>query len=187
MELRYLLIGLFYFSLAGCSSHQVVKEIKCPQIYRNGFSEVLSTKYLTIYNRDTISFNQIRFQCVHSALYTQKVLYDRFGKWDKEIYPKNSSHPILVWENVQLLSNGTKYNIMADGVEEWKNIYASVMVFDDEGNDILSDSSSEKLAITEVLADLIRNNDDRKREFYEIYWKMVDPKHWKTLKRYQEM
>ena len=76
---------------------------------------------------------------------------------------------------------------MADGVEEWKNIYASVMVFDNEGNDILSDSSSEKLAITEVLADLIRNNDDRKREFYEIYWKMVDPKHWKTLKRYQEM
>ncbi len=147
----------------------------------------LSEKHHTIDGRDTLSFNQLRFQCAHSALYTSKVMYDRFGKWNKEILPRNRKHPILVWENVDLLSNGRKYNVMTDGLEEYKNIYASVMVFDNDGKDILSGSSTEKVTIAGFFADLIKNNDDGKEGFYEVYWESVDPKRWKMMQRHRNM
>lgn len=79
-----------------------------------------------------------------SAGYTHKVMYDKFGKWDKAIYPSNKKSPILLWEKVDLFSNGEKYNVYTNGTEEWKHINASVMIFDENENDMLSMESSEK-------------------------------------------
>lgn len=78
---------LLLFLIFSCSTSQkVVKEEKCPKIYKNKYTEILNEKYETIYNKDTISFNEIRFECIHSAFYTHKIMFDKFGKWDKSIY-----------------------------------------------------------------------------------------------------
>lgn len=180
MKFTYIII--IFFIVSGCSSSQkVIKETKCPKIYKNDFTEILNEKYVTISNNDTVKFNEIRFECVYSAFYTHKVMFDKFGKWDKAIYPSNENHPILKWENVDLYSNGKKYTVFTNGMEEWKHIYASVMIFDKNGTDLLSNESSEIDSLTNYFADLIKKHKIDKKDFYEIYWKMVDPEHWENI------
>ena len=113
-------------------------------------------------------------------------MYDKFGKWNKAIYPSNRMHPILMWEKIDLFSNGNEYTILTNGLEEWKHIYSSIMVFDENETDLLSSSSSEKEAITNFFADLLKNHNTEKRDFYEIYWKMVDQNRREIIKEYQK-
>jgi hypothetical protein len=162
--------------ILSCSSTQNVKqEVKCPKIYKNKYTAVLNEKYLVINSNDTTSYNEIRFECVYSALYTHKVMYDLYGKWNKEIYPSNRKHPILMWEKIDLFSNGKEYTILTNGLEERKHIYASVMVFDDTETDLLSEISVEREAITNLFTDFFENKNNKKKDFYEVYWNMIDP------------
>ncbi|WP_310993083.1 hypothetical protein [Aequorivita marina] len=169
--------------ILSCSSAKTNRKNECPKIYKNNFSEIRNEKYETVYKNDTILFNELRFQCVYYSVFTHKVMYDNYGKWDKEIYPSNSIRPILKWENIDLFSNGKKYTIMTNGVENRKHIYASVMVFDSKNKDLLSETSTEKKAITTLFADLIRSHDFENKKFYEVYWKAVDPEYWEALKK----
>jgi len=182
MKYTFIIVSLLIF--LSCSSQKVVKENKCPKIYKNNFTEIRSEKYKTVYQQDTVEFNEIRFECVNSAFYTHKVMYDKYGKWNKEIFPSNRKHPILIWENIDLFSNGKKYIIMTNGLEEWNHIYASIMVFDSKEIDLLSEISTEKTTITSLFADLIKSHNTKKKDFYEVYWKVVDPKHWEIIKGY---
>ncbi|PWH82505.1 hypothetical protein DIS18_09645 [Algibacter marinivivus] len=176
-------ILLIIFIILSCStSKKVAKEIKCPEIYENNFTQIRFEKLTSISENDTTKINEMRFKCVHSAFYTHKVMYDKFGKWDKEIYLKKNTHPILMWEEVNLFSNGKKYRVISNGIEEWKHIYASVMIFDKNDNDLLSDTSEEKEILIKYFGDLIKNNDIEKRDFYEVYWTTVNPKHWERIK-----
>lgn len=184
--MKYIFIIASLIILLSCTSQKVVKENKCHKFYESNFTEILNEEYKTVYKQDTLSFNEIRFECVYSALYTHKVMYDKFGKWNKEIFPSNRKHPILLWENVDLFSNGKKYIVMTNGLEEWKHIYASVMVFDNNGIDLLLDSSTEKDAITFFFADLIKNLDNEKKDFYEVYWKIVNSNRWEQIKQYND-
>lgn len=179
------LLALLPLLIFGCSSSQkIVEKDKCSKIYKNDFTAILNEQYATIVNNDTIKFNEIRFECVFSAMYTHKIMFDKFGKWDKAIYPDNKKHPILIWEKVDLFSDGKKYTVFTNGIEEWKHIYASVMVFDDVETDLLANKSKEKENLTNYFAHLIRNQKTEKKDFYEVYWKMVDPNHWENIKGY---
>tara|TARA_B110000211_G_scaffold230548_1_gene290279 strand:+ start:592 stop:1200 length:609 start_codon:yes stop_codon:yes gene_type:complete len=176
----FIILLLFIFSCS--SSQKVVEKDKCPKIYKNKYTEILNEKYETVYKNDTIQYNEIRFECVYSAFYTHKIMFDKFGKWDKEIYPSNKKHPILVWEKVDLFSNGKKYNVYTNGIEECKHIYASVMIFNENDIDLLNNESPEKERLTNYFADLIKKHKTEKKDFYEVYWKMVDPEKWKRIK-----
>ena len=182
--MKYILIFILFTVLLSCLSQQtnLSKTIeKCPEVYRNGFSEILIEKYKTINSNDTISYNEIRFECVHSPRYTGKVMYDHYGKWDDEIFPSNRKHPILVWNNIDLLNNKKQFTVMTYGVEEWMHMYSSVMVFDENQKDLLSQSIiREKVA--NLFSTMIKSNKNKERKFYEVYWKRVDPERWKRFK-----
>ncbi len=183
--MKHVFLIVLLISLVGCSPQKVIVENKCPKIYKNDFTQILNKKYKTIYEQDTVAFNEIRFECVYSPFYTHKVIYDKFGKWDKEIFPSNRKHPILMWENIDIFSNGKKYILMTNGIEECNHIYASVMLFDKKQRDLLTESYAEKDLITNLITDLIKNHNSDKKDFYEVYWKMVDPKHWERIKKSQ--
>ena len=174
---------IIILSFFNCSSSKN-KLNKCPRIYKNNFTEILNEKHITIYENDTIAYNEIRFQCVYSALNTHKVMYDKYGKWDSEIYPSNSTHPILMWTKIDLFSNEKEYTIFTFGIESFKHMYASVMVFDEDGKDVLSEQNDEKIRITKFFADLIKNHDLKKKDFYETYWTIVNPERWEFIKKY---
>jgi len=177
---------IFSIFLSCSSSQKAIKETKCPKIYKNKFTEILNEKYVTVNGKDTTKINEIRYECVYSAFYTHKAMYDKYGKWDKEIFPSNRNRPILMWNNIDLLSNGKKYTVLTNGLEEWKHIYASVMILDEEERDVLTEQTEEKIALTNFFGELIKNHNPKKKDFYEVYWKMVDPKRWEQIKKYQK-
>ena len=109
-------------------------------------------------------------------------MYDKFGKWDKMIYQTNRKYPVLLWREIDLFADGKKFTVVTNGLEEWKHIYASVMVFDKDENDLLSNNSKEKIALAKYFSTLIMHSDHDKKEFYEAYWSEVDPKRLEFIK-----
>ena len=172
--------------LISCSSTNGFTEKRCLSILKNNYKTILDAKFKSIVNKDTLFLNEIRYECVYSAMYTQKGMYDRFGKWDEEIYTTAKQHPILLWNNVKLFPNDTtEFTVAANGLESFETIYASVLVFDKQNKDLLSENSEYKTKLIEYFSDMIRSNNTGKEDFYEIYWKTVDPKRWKQIKQYQ--
>lgn len=146
-------------------------EVRCPEVYSKNYTKVLFEKYKTVVEKDTIAFNEIRYECVASAFTTHKIMYEEYGKWNRVILPENSNLPILVWNNIDLLSDGKKYTIYTFGIEEWKHIYASVMVFDEDENDVLTtDEIRERFSIR--FGQLIRKTDWSKGNFKYFFKKV---------------
>ncbi|WP_136437551.1 hypothetical protein R5O20_06170 [Tenacibaculum maritimum] len=180
-------ITIIFSIFLNCSSmRKAIKETKCPKIYKNKFTEILNKKYVTINNKDTTKINEIRYECIYSPFYTHKMMFDKYGKWGKEIFPSDKNHPILIWNNIDLLPNGKKYTVLTTGLENWKYIYASVMVLDEKERDALTKQNEEKIALTNFFGELIKNHNPEKKDFYEVYWKVIDPKRWKQIKQYQK-
>jgi len=82
MKEIYITIIISIF-LSCSSSQKANKKTKCPKIYKNKFTKVLNQKHIAINSADRIKINKIRYECVYSAFYTHKVMYDKYGKWDK--------------------------------------------------------------------------------------------------------
>lgn len=145
-----------------------------PYIYKNGYLNYNILKIPVIQKNDTINLNVLRFNAVFSAMYTKKVMYDRYGKWTKEIRPNNESHPILIWENVKLFDNeDRKFTVYANGDENWNEIYASILVFDNKKLDCFSEDYPDKNRIIDFFSSSIKNLNN-KNDFYDIYWKSVN-------------
>lgn len=179
----YLFTLITTLILISCASTNKITERRCKSILKNDYNTILEEKYESIVNNDTIFLNEVKYECVHTAFYIKKGMYDRFGKWNREIYPKGKHHPILLWNKVKLFPNDTtEFIVAAHGLESTGTIYASVLVFDKENNDLLSESSEYKTKLIEYFSEMIKSNDSLKRDYYEIYWKTVNPKRWVQIK-----
>lgn len=173
--------------LISCSSTSKVNEKRCKSILKNDYKTILKEKFQSVVDNDTIFLNEVKYECVFTAMYTKKGMYDRFGKWNQEIYPKGQNHPILLWNNVKLFPNDTtEFIVAANGLENEETIYASVLVFDKKNKDLLSDESEFKTKLIDYFSEMIKTNNEKKSDFYEIYWKTVDPKRWEQIKQYKK-
>lgn len=185
--MKKILLFFILISVSGCASiknpQNGKRAYECNGLVKKGFSEILSEKYITTLGTQKVEFNQVRFQCVYGNFYTHKVMYDAFGKWDKAIFPSNNSrYPILVWKDVDLLSDGKKYNVYTEGREVYKDNYASIMVFDENDLDLLKEESTSKEKIVDYFANAIRNLDLNFEEFGYQYWSLVDSSVLRRLK-----
>ena len=177
----------FTLILISCSSTSKVNEKRCKSILKNDYKTILKEKFQSVVDNDTIFLNEVKYECVFTAMYTKKGMYDRFGKWNQEIYPKGQNHPILLWNNVKLFPNDTtEFIVAANGLENEETIYASVLVFDKKNKDLLSDESEFKTKLIDYFSEMIKTNNEKKSDFYEIYWKTVDPKRWEQIKQYKK-
>lgn len=182
--MKFFIYIVFILTIYGCStSGNVNRKGKCPEIYENGYTEIINKKYYATSSNGTLVTNEIRFECVYSMFYTHKVMFDKFGKWDNQLFLERT-HPVLIWRNVDLFANGKMYTVYTDGLEEWKHIYASIMVTDTTEKDLLAEDSLEKEKLISYFSDMIKTRNENSG-FYEIYWKMVDPQNWERLKQYQ--
>ena len=177
---------LFGIGILSCSSSKTISNDEngigirkktsnpnTPYIYKNGYRDFEITPTLTVNENDSTYINELRFNAVFSSMYTKKLMFDEFGKWDKEIRPNNERHPILVWENKRLFNKENKtYSIAASGIESKKEMYASVIVFDSENRDCLSETHPKKDSIINYFSNGIINLKSD-RMFYDTYWKMI--------------
>lgn len=146
----------------------------CAKTYTNNYTKIVFGTYKTIVGNDTISYNEIRYECVSSSFATHKVMYDKFGNWNQYIYPKDSKVPILLWRNIDLFEDGNKYTIYTFGSEEWKHIYATIMVFDDKENDVL-ENDEMRTKVATYFGKLIKRNNSSKKKFYGVFNKLKLP------------
>lgn len=150
-------------------SASVTKEkSKCYEIYPNNFDKIIFDKYQTIVGNDTISYNDIRYECLESSFISHKVMFDSYGDWSKVIYPKGSKTPVLSWSNIDLFKNGKKYTVYTFGAEEWRYIYASFMVFDENEKDVLEDKEMRR-KFSNFFAKKIRRNNSENKHFYRYF------------------
>lgn len=145
-----------------------------PYIYKNGYNHISIVPILSLNGNDSTYINELRFNAVFSAMYTKKLMYDKYGKWDKEIWPEKERHPILVWENIQLFDSEKElFSIAANGTESWEEMYASVIVFDSQDNDCFKENSKHKESLL-TFFDLGIRSVNSDKEFYNIYWDIVN-------------
>lgn len=145
-----------------------------PYIFKNGYKNYEIKPILSITGKDTTYLNELKFNAVLSAMYTQKMMYDKFGKWHAEVVPKKHGQLILTWQNIQLFENDSElYTVVAYGIEDRKEIYASVIVFDSKNNDCLSTDSDKMDLITDYFSKGIQKLNSSE-EFYHLYHKIMD-------------
>lgn len=124
-------------------------------------------------SNESKSINELRFNDVRSAMSTQKLMFDNYGKWDREVRYNNEEHPMLVWENVKIFDDqDQKYSISAQGIESSLGMYASLVVYDNKGNNCLSDNHPKRETLVKFFREKMHAL-SKDRKFYDVYWKMV--------------
>ncbi|HMC00111.1 MAG TPA: hypothetical protein VKN14_03640 [Flavobacteriaceae bacterium] len=158
----------------------------CSDASENGFNNVVIEKTVSIIEKDTFYINEAKFECTSSAFNTKKMMYDNYGSCTKEVVnPNDVTLSIRIWEDVKLFADVEKlFIVAAKGNEELNYIYSSVMVFDNKGNDMLSENSKYRDTLIGFFGSLLKNNNLGKRDFYEKYWAMADPDMWKYIQEH---
>ena len=160
-------------------------EKRCESASFNSYEKIVEESSHMIFNGNNLHYNEVRFECVKSPLISKKVMYDKFGKWNSKIDSKREESPILIWKNVQLFpTDSTRFTVAANGMENEKKVFASVIVLDQENKDLLSHESEYKELLINYFSAMILTHDQSKRIFYKIYWTEVDPQKWRKLKHY---
>lgn len=170
------ILFLFLIIITSCNTQKkVITENRCEKMFKNDYSTIVYDDFISIVNSDSIKINEVKYECVNNAMIIKKVMFDKFGKWDNELYSNNETRPNLIWNNVQLFENNdTKFMVIARGFESSYTIYASVMIFDNKQYDMLSETSEYRTKLVSLFSQLIKNNKSRKKEFYNVYLKIVD-------------
>mgnify|MGYP006282809119 CR=1 FL=1 len=164
---------------------QTYKPEPCPYVQKNDYSFISENQLKLKVDKKKLFLTEVKYECAYSAMYTAKVMFDKYGIWDEVLYPRSKKRPVFLWRNVQLFPKDTRrFNIAVNGRESTKTIFASVLVFDNNGADLLAEDSPYKEELVQHFASMINNEDANKREFYEHYWKLVNPEHWQRLEQY---
>lgn len=147
-----------------------------PFIHKNGYKSYEITKSKTVKDRDSIFTNELKFYATYSSFYTRQSMYEKFGDWDKNLFIRGENSPFLIWEKVKLFADKENhYTVIAGGFEcttcdvNLKNIYASIMVLDENKNDCLTDKNPKlKKEIINFFSNGIRNLTNS-HEFYNKF------------------
>lgn len=182
--MKYLILIVFFLSVS-CKTKYYHTNKKCYKILKNDYSYTsLGERSI---NNDTVSVSltSMRFQCVYSSFYTSKVMYDRFGRWDEVIHVNGDYGPVLVWEQVDLLQNGQELTILTAGEESLNFIFSEFLAYSGNYDDLLIDEVYRDRLHT-YFSKAIRSNDESRSEFYDEYWKTVNPEQWKAIMKNRE-
>jgi hypothetical protein len=158
--MRETLILLFILSLISCSSSKVNKNDIIIKTNFNGLKIANTSKVI---NADSITFNELRFHNIDSALDTMKSMFLDFGTWNNKangLHQENINRK--VWENIKLFETDEEFTIIADGTESVNGYYACLIVFDSKGKDCFEESHPMKFKIINFFHERMKEN--RKKE-----------------------
>lgn len=97
-------------------------------------------------------------------------MYDKFGEWDIIVNQEQWRISEFIWKKVKLFEDDTIYfQVAAGGLEDRYRMYSSVVVFDQNGRDMLQEGSPYLEKLEHYFGQLIKNNDDEKTDFYKHF------------------
>jgi len=175
---KYIVFSLILL-IGGCSTNPKVSKVindesvgveqktnnkNHPFIYKNGYKNYsIVNEFIIQLNDDNVKLNELKFEAVFSAMYTQKVMFDKFGKWNHELY--NDNQLVLVWSSIKLFTDSEElFTVIARGKETNEDMYASVMVLNESrhNEDCLSENSTIKPLVVSYFSNAIQNlNNDK--------------------------
>lgn len=173
--MKYYLTICICFVLISCSSSIRTNPRKCSKIPSNTYWGTFENQFSSQVKGYEYSGTLFSYDCVLTSFITKKVLYDAYGEWDDLFYLPKERHPIMIWKNRDVLHSGSSLTILATGEEDYENMHGSIMIFDDKGNDMLKTGAENRKQLIKFVGTLIKENDISKKEFYEIYWRQVNP------------
>lgn len=173
----YFLIALSF--LVGCgSSHSPNYSRGCPKLLKNNFIAIGFDSFKIETIKDMPTVNRLKFFCVENHGYTQKLMYDQFGTWTTAYPSKGNNNWLLVWKDIDLLSNGKKYSIYTSGLDDRNGpLYASVIVLDENKNDMLAEDSTIKELLIEYFSSKIKDLDNS-TDFAKEFLTRLNPEIW---------
>lgn len=155
--ISYLIIIIFY-SCSSTNNKDIIKTEKHRDI------KVVNVK--DIIDKNSISFNELRFSEIKSAMDTQKLMYLEYGIWDnkaKGLHQLNVSRKI--WENITIFNDNQTFTIIADGTETVSEYYASLIIFDSNGKDCLEENHPLREKIIDSFYEKMKNNKNKKFDY----------------------
>lgn len=177
---------IFFLVVSACSTSNVgdKKKLKeCAKNYENDFGSIEELNRSLIVNGESSNYTQIKFQCTRSALYNLRTMYNLFGKWDKSIIPADKPRPYLMWEDVNLFSDGHSFNVITFGEENSRDdISTSFIILNNKNEDLLGNNQALKDKAIEFFSENLRNHQNESNEFYIEFLKEFAPKQWKKYK-----
>ena len=123
-----------------------------------------------IVKEDTISFNELRFYKIQSAMDGMKLMYLNYGKWDEKTVSKYQYNiNRIVWRDRKLfIDDNEKFTVIADGTETLGKYFSSLMVFDSNENDCFADNHPYKERLTELFVSK-KKKLDRGSSVYKLF------------------
>lgn len=135
---------------------------------------------LTI-NDKTNTVNEVMYHCAPSFLDSKEAMYQQFGLWQTELFEKDNPHPLLVWNDVQILpQHEARFTVIATGKASPEKTYASVIVLDENGQDAITVDSGYKNLLLQHIGYLLHEKKDGD-QFHQLYLKKFSPKKWEKL------
>jgi hypothetical protein len=158
------------------------KKSSYPYIHKNGYKSYKITVSKTVKDKNSFFANELIFYSTYSSFYTRKLMYEKFGNWNNNLFIRGIRTPFLIWNKVKLFANkDAYYYVVAGGFEcttcdEYDSIYASIMILDENKNDCLSNKNLElKKEIIGFFSKGITNLTNS-TEFYDKFWNVVNTK-----------
>jgi len=158
--MRKTFLILLVLNFISCSSSKVGNnEIKM----KTNFEDLNIVKTSKVVNSDSITFNELRFYKIDSALDTMKSMYLDYGIWDDQktgLHQKNIDRKI--WENIKLFEGDEVYTVIADGTETKDDHYACLSVYDSKGKDCFEENHPFKNKIINLFYGKMKENRSKK-------------------------
>lgn len=176
---KFLYTIIICFCLSNVSSQIYVDTIRNTSHgptfrHHNGYKDYTIVPVLSVQGNDSLYMHELKFTSTSSAMFTQQLMYDRFGRWSKELKIKNQRHPALLWEKVKLFENSdATFDVSASGNEAYRKTYSSVMIFNSENDDCLSEKALTKERLINYFSEGLKTLKKRSK-FYPVYWAMFE-------------
>ncbi|MCL7754650.1 hypothetical protein [Polaribacter sp. Z022] len=182
---KTLTLLIIYYLFFSCTTSKAIRNTAvnngdCKYIFKNGFQNITDNNVLLVIKNDTLLLTEIKYECTFHSFYTGGIMYNKYGKWNNTL-STNNGMAMMIWNDIKLFKNDTtRFNIATKGTENTKTINSSIMVYDNNYNDLLSENSKYREKLIDYFSKRIKRyrNIDK---FYEEYWKTVDPKRWETI------
>lgn len=129
--------------------------------------EVVKTSL--VIEKDTLTFNELRFYKVESALDAMKLMYLNYGKWNKKISGKYQSNiNRIIWNDVKLFGDNEVFTVVADGTETLSDYFASLVVFDSEDKDCFNTGHPSRAKLINLFAAKMKSL-DKNQSVYNLF------------------
>lgn len=154
-----------------------------PFIYIKGYKNYYFEEIESFLNsKDSVS-NELRFNLAYSAFYTSEVMFQHHGLWDSTLKRTKKEAPILIWFNKKLLEDDDElYTVAAFGFESQEEIYTSLVILNEKGEDCLKDTHPQKERLIRHFSKGIQELKKAKK-FYRKYWPMRMQKSYRQVKK----